>query len=84
VEAAATVRAYLLGAATNLVSAAVRLVPLGHTQGQQAIACLHAEIEAVLPRCLLATDLTAIASFALLQERDCQRHRHLYTRLFQS
>lgn len=79
--AQATVQAYLFTAITALVSAAVRLVPLGHTQGQQILAQLHPQIRAAVPECLGSESL---ASFAPLQERDCQAHQHLYSRLFQS
>ena len=79
-----TVRAYLLGSLTSLVSAAVRLVPLGHSQGQQALATLHREIAIAIPICLAADTPEDLHSFAPLLERDCQAHRTLYSRLFQS
>jgi urease accessory protein len=81
-----TIKAYLFTSLTGLVSAAVRLVPLGHTEGQQILATLHTAVLQVLPLCD-AEDPTAeggISSFAPLQERDCQRHQQLYSRLFQS
>lgn len=76
-----TVRAYLWSTITSWVSAAVRLVPLGHTQGQQILAQIQPQIIEILPQCLGSEPL---ASFAPLQERDCQIHRQLYSRLFQS
>ena len=79
-----TVRAYLLGAIGNLVSAAVRLVPLGHSQGQQVLAQLHEEIAIVIPQCIKVSGPEYLQAFAPLQERDCQVHRTLYSRLFQS
>ena len=79
-----TVRAYLLGSLTSLVSAAVRLVPLGHSQGQQVLATLHGEIAIAIPTCLAAESPDSLHSFAPLLERDCQAHRTLYSRLFQS
>ncbi|WP_017324492.1 urease accessory protein UreF [Synechococcus sp. PCC 7336] len=84
VGGADAVRAYLLGSMTNLVSAAVRLIPLGHSCGQQVLAQLHSEIAAVVPNCLAAESGDRLHNFAPLLERDCQAHRHLYTRLFQS
>ncbi|MGK7909960.1 MAG: urease accessory protein UreF [Synechococcus sp.] len=79
-----TIRAYLLGSLTSLVSAAVRLVPLGHSQGQQVLATLHGEIAIALPTCLAAEAPGSLHSFAPLLERDCHAHRTLYSRLFQS
>ncbi|MEL7085638.1 MAG: urease accessory UreF family protein [Cyanobacteria bacterium J06597_1] len=79
-----TVRAYLLGSLTSLVSAAVRLVPLGHSQGQQVLATLHGEIAIAIPTCLAVESPDSLHSFAPVLERDCQAHRTLYSRLFQS
>ncbi len=79
-----TVRAYLLGSITSLVSAAVRLVPLGHSQGQQVLAALHGEIAIAISTCLDADTPVSLHNFAPLLERDCQAHRSLYSRLFQS
>lgn len=76
-----TVQAYLFSTITGLVSAVVRLVPLGHTQGQQILAQMQMPILEQVPRCLGSDPL---AGFAPLQERDCQAHRQLYSRLFQS
>ena len=81
---AETVRAYLLGSVTNLVSAAVRLVPLGHSEGQQILAALHPEIATAIPDILSGQSPNQLQAFAPLLERDCQTHRSLYSRLFQS
>lgn len=81
VDRSETVRAYLFSSITSLVSAAVRLVPLGHTQGQQILAQIQPQILEILPQCLGSDPLS---SFAPLQERDCQIHQQLYSRLFQS
>ena len=45
---AATVAAYLQALAAGLVSAAVRLVPLGQTDGQRALAALEPVILAAV------------------------------------
>lgn len=107
-----TVQAYLLSSLTSLVSAAVRLVPLGHTQGQQILTQLYAPIRQISDPIYTqlqqaqakdhfnldldpsqaedpGIDWTPcpplnFSSFAPLQERDCQAHQSLYTRLFQS
>ncbi|MEN9220983.1 MAG: urease accessory UreF family protein [Thermostichus sp. BF3_bins_97] len=84
-----TLRAYLFSSLTGWVSAAVRLVPLGHTEGQSLLAQLHAPIEAalqqeILPKMGDPLSPPALSSFAPLQERDAQAHQQLYSRLFQS
>lgn len=81
-------RAYLFSALSGWVSAAVRLVPLGHSDGQALLASLYEPIERVLSQEILpnlSPDLgSQLSSFAPLQERDGQAHQQLYSRLFQS
>jgi urease accessory protein len=81
-------RAYLFSALSGWVSAAVRLVPLGHSDGQALLASLYEPIEQSLQQEILPnlnTELgSQLSSFAPLQERDCQAHQRLYSRLFQS
>ncbi len=90
-----TLRAFLFSSLTGWVSAAVRLVPLGHTEGQSLLAQLHKPIESALQQEILPIakqierpkiplDYPALSSFTPLQERDCQAHQQLYSRLFQS
>jgi len=75
--------AYLAAFAANLVSAALRLVPLGQSQGQAVTAGLEpavAETAAALVEARLE-DLgtaTAMMDFASMQ------HETQYTRLFRS
>ncbi len=81
--AEATLMAYLAAFAANLVSAAVRLVPLGQSQGQAVTAGLEpavAETAAALADATLE-DLgaaTAMVDFTSMQ------HETQYTRLFRS
>ena len=75
--------AYLHGVASNLVSAGLRLVPLGQTDGQIAIAALGPLIEAVTARALL-TKLDDLGSAAPALEFCSLRHETQYTRLFRS
>jgi urease accessory protein len=77
------VQAYLLSSTNSLVSAAVRLVPLGHTQGQKILFALHQDIEKLLPGCIAAQQ-EEIGSFAPLHEWASDEHQRLYSRLFQS
>ena len=75
--------AYLQSFAANLVSAGLRLIPLGQTDGQRAVAAL----EPVVARsavAALAADLDELGSAAPLLDRDSMKHETQYTRLFRS
>lgn len=69
--------------AANLVSAGVRLVPLGQTDGQRATARLSGNIEAIAARALV-TPLDDLGTSALLLDIASIHHETLYTRLFRS
>jgi urease accessory protein len=75
--------AFLHGIAANLVSAGVRLVPLGQTDGQIALARLAPVIEAVTDAAL-GTPLDDLGTAAPLLEFASMAHETLYTRLFRS
>jgi len=75
--------AWLHGTAANLISAAVRLVPLGQTDGQIAIERLTGPIERVVSRALV-TELDDLGTAAPLVELASLTHETLYTRLFRS
>lgn len=75
--------AWLHGTAANLVSAGVRLVPLGQTDGQIALARLLPAIAAVTDAAL-ATPLDDLGTAAPLLEFASMAHETLYTRLFRS
>lgn len=73
-----------LGAfAANLVSAGVRLVPLGQTDGQIATATLHPVVEAAADAAM-AADPDTIGSAAPVLDLLSMRHETQYTRLFRS
>ena len=74
---------YVHGSAANLVNAAVRLVPLGQTDGQIALAALE---EAVLEtaREAASANLEDIGSAAFMIDLASMRHETQYTRLFRS
>ena len=73
-----------LGAfAANLVSAGVRLVPLGQTDGQIATAALHPVIEAAADVALVA-DLDRLGTATPTIDLLSMRHETQYTRLFRS
>ena len=69
--------------ATNLVSAVVRLVPLGQTDGQRALAALEESITGAAAAAL-ARDPDDLGSAALAVDWHAMRHETQYTRLFRS
>jgi urease accessory protein len=74
---------WLAAFAANLVSAGVRLVPLGQTDGQIATATLHATVEAAADAALNA-DLHHLGTAAPMLDLLSMRHETQYTRLFRS
>jgi len=83
VELPAVLTAYLHAFAANLVSAGVRLVPLGQTDGQRALASLKPVIERVTVAAQL-TPLEEVATAAPIIDWCSMRHETQYTRLFRS
>jgi len=83
VALAPTLTAYLHGFAANLVSAGLRLVPLGQTDGQRAIAALAKDVAATV-HAALATPLDEIGTAAPMVDWCSMRHETQYTRLFRS
>lgn len=75
--------AYLHAVAANLVSAGARLIPLGQTQAQIAIAQLSPTITDVIERAL-STPLDDLGTAAPEVEICSLRHETQYTRLFRS
>jgi urease accessory protein len=75
--------AYLHAVAANLISAGVRLIPLGQNDGQRALAALEPVIDATARRALTAS-LDDIGSAALRADLASLHHETQYTRLFRS
>jgi len=75
--------AYLHGMAANLVSAGVRLVPLGQSNGQRALAGLEPIVRLAADR-VMTTPLEAIGSAAPMVDWTSMQHETQYTRLFRS
>jgi urease accessory protein len=69
--------------AANLVSAGARLIPLGQTHAQMAIASLAPLVAATAQRALTA-DLDDLGTSAPALELCSMRHETQYTRLFRS
>lgn len=74
---------YLQAFAANLVSAAVRLVPLGQTDGLRAIAALEPVIGEAAHRSA-AADLDELGTATPMLDWCSMRHETQYTRLFRS
>ncbi|HKX07533.1 MAG TPA: urease accessory UreF family protein [Stellaceae bacterium] len=75
--------AYLHSFAGNLVSASTRLIPLGQSDGQLAIAALEPVIERCARACAEAS-LDEVGSAAPMLDWCSMRHELQYTRLFRS
>lgn len=80
-EAALT--GYLHAFAANLVSAGVRLVPLGQTDGQRALAALEPVVQETVAAALV-TPIDEAGSAAPMVDWTSMRHESQYTRLFRS
>ncbi len=75
---------WLSGFAANLVSAGVRLVPLGQTDGQIATAALVPAIARATDAAVALRDPDELGSAALAIDLFSMRHETQYTRLFRS
>ena len=75
--------AFLQALTANWISAGVRLIPLGQTDGQRVLAALETIVAATAARAL-ATPLDDIGSAAFRADVATMRHETQYTRLFRS
>jgi urease accessory protein len=80
---APALQAYLHALTANLVSAGVRLVPLGQTDGQRVLAALEPVVAATAARAL-ATPLDEVGGAAFRADLASMRHETQHTRLFRS
>lgn len=79
----AALNAYLHAVVANLISAGVRLIPLGQTDGQRLLAAFEPVVTATAVRAL-ATPLDQVGSAAFRADIAAMRHETQYTRLFRS
>jgi urease accessory protein len=79
----ATVVAFLHGFGANLISAGVRLIPLGQTDGQRQTAALEAPLRQVAAE-VLAASLDDLGGAAPMIDLCSIAHETQYTRLFRS
>lgn len=76
--------AWLSGLSANLVSAGVRLIPLGQTDGQIATASLLPAVSAATHAALAVKGSEELGSATLVVDLYSLRHETQYTRLFRS
>ncbi len=75
--------AYLHAFTANLISAGVRLIPLGQTHGQRLLAALEGLVTATAERAL-AVPLDEVGSASFRADLFGMHHETQYTRLFRS
>jgi len=80
---APSLAAFLQAVAANLVSAGMRLIPLGQTEGQRTLAALEPAIARTVTRAL-AYPLAEVGGAAFRADLAGMRHETQYTRLFRS
>ncbi len=78
-----TMMAYAHAYTANLVSAAVRLVPLGQTDGQRVTAALEADVKDAVAQANTLTCHT-VSSATIYSDICSMNHETQYTRLFRS
>jgi urease accessory protein len=83
IDLALSVRGYLHGIAGKFVSAGIRLIPPGQTEGQRAMAGLEGVVADVTERALGGL-LDQAGTAAPLVDWCSMRHETQYTRLFRS
>ncbi|SJZ76825.1 urease accessory protein [Enhydrobacter aerosaccus] len=75
---------YLHAFSANVISAAVRSVPLGQSDGQLALAALEGAVARTVEAALGVTDLDDVGTATPLLDWCSLRHETQYTRLFRS
>ena len=78
-----TLDAFLLAFVSNLVSAAIRLGPIGQTDGQRILASLLPDVKAIGAMAAQAT-CSDLGGAAFRSDIASMRHETQYTRLFRS
>jgi len=80
----AALEGYLQAFTANLISAAVRAVPLGQSDGQIALASLEGAVQKAVETALTVTNLDEVGTATPLLDWCSMRHETQYTRLFRS
>jgi urease accessory protein len=87
IELGAALTAYLHALAGNLISAAQRLIPLGQTDGQIALAALEPEVHHLVDLAMALPDadpIVQLGSATLMADFATMAHETQYTRLFRT
>ncbi|MGB3311044.1 MAG: urease accessory protein UreF [Nodosilinea sp.] len=84
IDARSAVLGYLHSWAANLITSAVKLIPLGQTVGQQMLLELYPVLEETCDRCLAAQSLDDLYLSSWGASLAAMQHETLYTRLFRS
>ena len=80
----AALEGYLQAFTANLISAALRTVPLGQSDGQIALASLEGTVRSAVTAALSVIDLDEVGTATPLLDWCSMRHETQYTRLFRS
>jgi urease accessory protein len=80
---APAIRCYVQAAAANLISAGMRLIPLGQSDGQRVLAALEPVVAATVVHAL-ATPLDDVGGAAMRADLAGMHHETQHTRLFRS
>jgi urease accessory protein len=80
---ASALHAFLHALVANWISAGVRLIPLGQTDGQRVLAALEATVGGAAARAL-TTPLDEVGTCAFRADLASMQHETQYTRLFRS
>jgi len=83
IAVAPALHCFLHAAAANLVSAGVRLIPLGQSEGQRVLAALEPLVAETAARAQTVA-LDDLGGFALRADLASMQHETQYTRLFRS
>ncbi len=75
---------YLHAFTANLISAALRTVPLGQSDGQLALAALEGAVRRAADAAIVVNDLDEVGTATPLLDWCSLRHETQYTRLFRS
>ena len=75
---------YLHGFASNLSAAAMRLVPLGQTEGQRVLAAMAPLCDRLAREALDGAGLEDLGGSAVMADIAAMKHETQYTRLFRS
>lgn len=84
IDPQSTVLGYLHSWAANLITSAVKLVPLGQTVGQEMLLGLYPVLEKTGDRCLAVQSLADLSLSSWGTSLATMQHEALYTRLFRS